>query len=349
MYISAKIARGRLIVKLTLALSFTLLIILFPETARQGVSDGVMLCFNLLIPALFPFFFILDYLYALLVPLLINKSRGLILLATFLFALVGGFPTGAKLLAGLVRDGVVKKRRAAFLLCGLVNAGPAYLISGVGLALFSSAKAGVLLFAALSLSSAVLFLLALFFAKDDAPCEEKKPVCNTADFSSSLSFAVGATARLCSFVTVFSVIIANIKLALAAFGITDTLPLWGICSLLEVTSACTLAAGATGGLYLCLVSVSLCGLSVISQASSFVKPCGISTVYLLISRPIHLLLSLGFMKLLCLLLPQIKPAFFVLNSNAVFLFSAAPFVSLFLFLTSLIFVAGTKEFSLFTN
>ncbi len=352
MYISAKIARGKLFAKLILSLCFTLFIILFPEISRKGVADGISLCLNLLIPSLFPFFFIFDYLYGLLIPTLRNKKRWLSLLITFIFALVGGFPMGAKLLSSLERSGIVSKKRASFLLCGLVNAGPAYLITGVGLSLFNNVSAGVFLFIALSLSSLLLFIAALIFTKIDYAASvgrsEKEDV---ASFSSSLSFALSATARLCSYVTVFSVIVAIARFSLEALNITGALPLWGVSAFLEVSSACSLASGtgSTLGLYLCLSAVSLCGLSVTLQISSFVKPQGISLAPFLLSRPLHLLLSVGAMRLLCSLFPTAKPVFFTAGETTVFVFTAAPAVSLFLFLTALIFVAGSKEFSLFTN
>lgn len=352
MYLSARIARRGLYLKISLAVLFTLLIIAFPAVSKSGAANGVNTCINLLIPSLFPFLFVFDYLCGLLMPLLAKRNSTAAVFVAFLFGLVGGFPSGARIIVSLEEAGLVDKKRAALLLCSLVNAGPAYLITGVGLSLFSSVGAGTLLFLALSLDSLVCFFIALCASKKSGQAEpNSRNDFRAPDFSSSLFFAVKSTARLCSYVVIFSVISTLTANLSALAGITGDIPLWCQNALLEVTSACSLAAriGSTDGLFFCLASVSLCGLSVVFQINSFLKPRGISLLPFVLSRPIHLALSIGFLKLFLAAFPEAVSVFFSTGRTAVFAFSAAPAVSVFLFLTALIFVAGSRGFSWFTN
>lgn len=139
---------------LTLALAaFALL--KYPQEISQAVSQGTQLCVTLLLPGLFPFFILsslavklgfADLLGLLLKPLMKplfhlpgNCACGLIL------GLLGGYPTGARTVAVLYREGLCSKQQAQHLLGFCNNCGPAFLVGTVGYGLFGELGYGLLL------------------------------------------------------------------------------------------------------------------------------------------------------------------------------------------------------------
>ncbi len=258
----------------------------------------------------------------------------------------------AKALAEAEKLGALDKEQAALLLCGCVNAGPAFLLGGVGASLFGSARAGLLLFLCLSLAS-LLTLAAVRLGFAGAFAEKKRPArgpyAAAPSLSDSLACAVRASASLCSYVLLFSCASALAFKLLSLAGAKSALLNWGFCSLCEVSSACAGAAavGSTRGLYLALASVSLCGASVFLQVRSLTEARGISLAPLLLSRPLHLALSALLLKVLLTLSPD-APVFAPAAGVSARLFCVSPELSFFLFLLAYILVGGKRKASIFT-
>ena len=124
-----------------------ILLILDTDTARSGMSEGIEVCIKVIIPSLFPFFFVTTYLnYSLLgsqIPLFKFLTKSLHIPAgsesLLLLGLVGGYPVGAKLITDTYNSGHINKRTAHILLGYCNNAGPAF-IFGITTILFSSFK-----------------------------------------------------------------------------------------------------------------------------------------------------------------------------------------------------------------
>ena len=152
-----------------LAALFASLLLALPETGARGISAGLAACYEVVIPSLFPFLFLTDALRSSLA----GGSRAVEIGAALTLGLVGGFPVGARGLGGCVKSGALSRESAAALLAGEVNAGPAFLITGVGLKMLGSARAGLLLFAALTLASVVTSLAALLIQRAAARRKHK--------------------------------------------------------------------------------------------------------------------------------------------------------------------------------
>jgi len=122
-----------------------LILILDSKTALQAASQGVMMCVQTVIPALFPFFFLSMFLS--------NGLSGLQLAIfhpmerfcripvgsapTLLTGLLGGYPVGAKCVADSVASGQLSQKDARRMLGFCNNAGPAF-IFGMGSSLFDN-------------------------------------------------------------------------------------------------------------------------------------------------------------------------------------------------------------------
>lgn len=144
-------------------------ILLFPAELSGAVKSSLEGCMEVVIPALFAFTVLAVYmqqsgLYTLaLKPLTLPLSKLLgipeELCAVFVLANIGGYPVGARLLSGLVREGRLSRRDAGRLLCCCYGSGPSFVIGTAGMRVFGSAAAGGIIFAACFLSSLIIAVI----------------------------------------------------------------------------------------------------------------------------------------------------------------------------------------------
>ncbi len=202
-----------------------------PQVCKIGVINGLMLSSNIIIPSLFPFSVLVLFILKseLTEKLNIPADRSI-----FILSLIGGYPIGAKLLSQAVELKKIEKATASELLNFCINAGPAFIISGIGSGIFGNKKAGYLLFLSHIISSAVLAAT----CKKSKRISTRKPTLAPTgiidNFVSSVSLSASATLSVCSFVILFSVISNYISF------FSKKVPLLKILScFLEVTNAST--------------------------------------------------------------------------------------------------------------
>ena len=122
-------------------------LVLFPAQAAEAAKDGLLLCYNVIIPSLFPFFVLstlvvelglVSYLGRLLSPLMRPLFRvpgeGATALA---LGFVGGYPVGARTTLSLYEKGLCTKTEAERMLAFCNNSGPAFILGVVGIGIFS--------------------------------------------------------------------------------------------------------------------------------------------------------------------------------------------------------------------
>ncbi|MDO4566359.1 MAG: hypothetical protein Q4B42_03410 [Oscillospiraceae bacterium] len=330
-------------------------LLLRPETGARGVLSGLSACYKNLIPALFPFLFLTDALRS----LLSGGSRRLETASAVFLSFAGGFPMGARALCGCVQSGALSRKQASLLLCGAVNAGPAFLISGVGLSMFGSESAGLLLFVSLTLASLLTPVVMRLFSRGASRPASKLKRGNPAaspprriegySLSASLEFAVRAILNLCGYVVLFSCLSAYLEEGLAALGASAAQRALSL-AFVEVTKAC-LAAGEIGslrGLGLACLAVSLCGGCMAAQIADICREARISIKPFLLSRPAHLLLSQLILRILLALLPQ-SALLTLAAPQSVSAFSVSAPCAAALLASSLVFLLGEKRLSVFTK
>ena len=122
------------------------------EALREAAREGLALCAGSVIPALFPFLAVSSLLLKLgfgdalagpLAPLmglyrLPGEAAGALVLG-----LAGGYPVGARTAAELYAQGALTRDEAERLLTFCNNANPAFLLSGLGLGVLGSVRAGL--------------------------------------------------------------------------------------------------------------------------------------------------------------------------------------------------------------
>lgn len=187
------------------------------DQAIACAAYGLRLCWELILPSLFPFFVISGLLGGLGLPALGGRrlaapARRLFGVSgpgitALLLGLTGGYPLGAAYLHRMEEDGAVSPEEAGRLLGFCNNSGPAFLVGAVGAGVFHSTRAGLLLYAAHALAA---LLSGVLLRRRAAPEPERTPgLPPPLPFSQALAeavrSAVPAALNVCGFVVIFSV------------------------------------------------------------------------------------------------------------------------------------------------
>ncbi len=282
-------------------------LILWPAQTSQAVREGLELCGNVIIPALFPFFLLSSlvvelslsrYLGRILAPVMVPLFRVNGTCATALaLGAVGGYPVGARTAIQLYKDGQCSKTEAERLLAFCNNCGPAFILGVVGSGVFGDRRAGLLLYAAHLLASVLVGFLFRFYKPNERPnraCTDPAQF-QTVRFSAAFTHAVAGSLQSClnisAFILCFSVILKLLALSglldlgasllstlLAPFGLDRIWAQRLITGLLELSSGVSsLADGsAAGRLSMAAFMLGWAGISVHCQVLVFLGDSGLS-------------------------------------------------------------------------
>lgn len=259
----------------------------------EGVRRGLTICTTVVIPSLFPFLVLAGFISLSPVCELLARPLGPIttgllglpkeLGTVVLMSFLGGYPVGARLLSSLQEQGRVDGGTVSRMLCFCVNAGPSFLISAVGVALYTSPRIGVCLLGAQVLSALLMGMGIGWLGRGRGhramPLGERPRMPVTAALVQAVTGGAMGMFSICAFVVIFSGLITFLNAsgalpALAAF-LARTLP-FGVGSdfyaalftgLLEVTGGCVAAAALPGRTAFLLTAflISFGGLSILCQ------------------------------------------------------------------------------------
>lgn len=129
-----------------------LILILDSKTALSGARDGLDICMRVLIPTLFPFFFLSSWLrgtmYRVRIPGLFFLTKAFSIPkgseTMLLSGILGGYPVGALAVDQAVREGALSSGDGKRLICICNQCGPAF-IFGISAVMFDHPLAGWLL------------------------------------------------------------------------------------------------------------------------------------------------------------------------------------------------------------
>ncbi len=214
-------------------LSFAALLLLHPETASAAMEEGLLLCFRTVIPSLFPFFVVTSLLtqlgFAALLqsvfsPLMepLFKLRGACALP-LLTGLLGGYPTGAKTVADLHREGIIFREEAELLLGFCCNCGPGFLMGFVGAGVLGGAALGARLYV---IHAASAFLTGIILCRIGPgkrpvllPCRlPAAPLHLPRIFTGAVTGSLTSMLNICAYVVIFRTAAALLPLPGAWLG-----------------------------------------------------------------------------------------------------------------------------------
>lgn len=286
-----------------------LAMICWPREISAAVREGMGLCYNVIIPSLFPFFILTSlvislglagYLGRLLEPVMRPLFRvGGVCAAPLALGFIGGYPVGARAALTLYENGQCTKTEAERLLAFCNNSGPAFILGVVGAGVFADSRVGLLLCLIHAAASVCVGLVFRFYHRGgETPGGRTAAISITAQrfssaFTDSVKGAVTSTLNICAFVMCFTVLIRMFLLSgllptLAAFlgkvlaplGFTEAWARRLLTGLLELSSGVASLTGdgtLEGKAAMAAFLLGWAGISVHCQVLSFLGESGLST------------------------------------------------------------------------
>lgn len=143
---------------------FAVLLTARSAAVAASVGSAVYRCINVIIPSLFAFMTVTDllvrsggYIYLSYIFAPISWLLGLPVNCggVFVVSNIGGYPLGASMISSMYDSGGLDKRSASRLLCVCYNGGPAFFSGALGLAVYGSVRAGLVVYLSILLANAV--------------------------------------------------------------------------------------------------------------------------------------------------------------------------------------------------
>lgn len=273
---------------------------LFTQSAAvtKGAVNGLIICFQIIIPSLFPFTVLALFVSKSGLSYYIGKvispiSRFLLKIngeaaTAVLMSFIAGYPVGGRLVNELLKNKKISQSEARRMLYYSVNAGPAFIVIAVGSGMLHSKTCGWILLFSHVFSSLIIGIVSARFDKDQISTTvlKKSENASLADaFVNSTADASSAMFSVCSWIVLFSAIIGIIS----SLPIPEYLQKY-VSYILEVTTGTSFAVQARS---LPLVSFILgwAGFSVQFQVLSSCRDIKPKITNFMFSRFFHGVLS----------------------------------------------------------
>lgn len=306
-----------------------------PDQAIAGAKDGLTLCFNVIVPSLFPFFVLSSLVVDLGLAAYLGRAlEGLMrplfrvsgsCAAAVALGFIGGYPVGARTALQLYQQGLCSKTEAERLLSFCNNSGPAFILGVVGAGVFGDNRVGLLLYFTHALASLAVGLLFRFYGgaeRKHPPRPQAKPiqaVTIPTAFTGAVVRSLQSTLNICAFVVFFAVVLQ----LMSAYGVFSALakllalagfqPEWArrlVAGLLELSSGVSSLQGSThlaGRVSMAAFMLGWAGLSVHCQVLSFLADSGLSVKTYLAGKLCHGLIAAGLTWCITQLFPLSAP------------------------------------------
>ena len=312
----------------------TLALVVWPQQSMEAAKTGLQLCYNVIIPSLFPFFVLSSLVVELGLAGYVGRALEGIMRLLFnvpgccasavALGFIGGYPVGARTAISLYEKGMCTKTEAERLLAFCNNSGPAFILGVVGAGIFSSSRVGVLLYLAHAAASLCIGILFRFYKRGEKGGEEKgrlnfQTQRLSVAFTGSVKNSFMSTLNICAFVVFFTVVIRMLLVSgalpalsgalstlLSPLGMTEQ---WGerlLTGVLEISSGVWSLVGdgsLSGRLTMAAFMLGWAGISVHCQVLSFLGGSGLSVRTYLVGKMLHGGLSALFMGALTRVFP----------------------------------------------
>ena len=200
-----------------MALFFILILLFFSKDISNGIIYGIRLSVLFVIPAVFPFLVVADYITSKRIEFpfegLIAKAFSIpeTAVGALVTGFICGFPSGAKALVKLYERNAISKKQLESLIGLVNNPSLAFIVSGVGIGVLSSAFDGVLLF--VSLISALFITANVFISKQVSFSKTSDISRQRFDLVDSIKNAGLSSLLISSYIIFFSAVLVIFKKA----------------------------------------------------------------------------------------------------------------------------------------
>lgn len=319
------------------------------------VKEALQLCYNTVIPSLFIFMVFASYLASMnlcrfislpFVPVfrLLNICDRKII-SYCVLGILSGFAAGGYFLNRIREEFDCDKNMLGIISIILSNNSPAFVISAVGTIMLGSFYSGIMLYCSILLSSIITaFIFSFLF-----PYSQPVPVKNTDNTNMRFSYAINSS--VCALLNICGAVVFSYSVCKVISLYSKNMAVSVAFSVLsEVTSACSIITDCYGkNLYLVCIALSFCPLSTCLQLKSHINSSDFSLKILLLSKIVHIPLSLLIMRIAVNLFPQ-SFAVYASGDINVNMYWNAPHISCWLFILSICFViCFDKKIGVFTK
>lgn len=278
-----------------------------PYAVTSGVTEGLQICFYVILPSLFPFMVLSTYIiksnifkftYKILTPIsriLFRQSACAV--PVIIMSMIGGFPIGIKMVNNLLNDGAINEKQAQRLCLFCMNGGPAFIITAVGVNMLGSTRAGVIMFVSLCFSSLVLGIFTRFLGDKNELRERQEIQSSLSSLSSAVSDALQSVLGICAWIVIFSAITSCLKVCVENESIFTAFS-----AFLEVTKGCVQLAGKMP-IPVITAMIGFGGICVHCQVLSNLKNCGLKYSHFFVCRVLNGAIASFISYLLLLIFP----------------------------------------------
>jgi len=306
-----------------LSVAMIALVLIFPDRAMGYVRSSLNICFDTIVPTLFPFFVCSGILIYSGFCSLISRAFRFCMrplfgvseagAAAFVLGIISGYPLGAVTAGQLYEGGYITKTEAERLCAFCSNSGPLFVIGSVGAALYGSVKLGLVLYGAHILAAITVGMIFRFYKRKSyiaPPTVMTAPERNTGEIiSEAMSGAVRNMLSVCGAVVFFG---------MAGRLLLDIIPVSGAFYALAAgavefvngavsTAALNIDTGAK--LVMTAFIVGFAGLSVHAQTAAVVARYGFSLVPYFIGKLLHALVAAAYTAVAVRFITVTEPAF----------------------------------------
>ena len=283
-------------------------VILLVKNAPNAIvyaSDALNICFEMIVPSLFPFFIcsgILIYsgfceilakaFQFCMYPLFRISPAGS---SAFILGIVSGYPLGAITAGELYANSYLSKTEAERLLAFCNNSGPLFILGSVGIAIYTNIRYGIALYIAHIIAALTVGILFRFYGRNRhsaPPTRMTSPDRSVGEiFDIALQNGIRNILTVCGAVLFFSVL---------SRLVLDILPLSGYASaivsgLLEFVTGTVKISGLTipvaQKLVLTSIIVGFAGISVHAQVMAVIAKYHLSLAPYIVGKALHGLIA----------------------------------------------------------
>lgn len=287
------------------AIGAVILLVHDASRALSYASDALGICFEMIVPTLFPFFIcsgILIYsgfcellakaFQFCMYPLFRISPVGS---SAFILGIISGYPLGAVTAGELYANNYLSKTEAERLLAFCNNSGPLFILGSVGIAIYSNIRYGIMLYIAHILAALTVGILFRFYGRSRhsaPPTRMTTPDRSVGDiFDIALQNGIRNILTVCGAVLFFSVI-SRLLLDLLPLGGYISAVVSGIFEFVTGTvKISNLTLPIASKLILTSVIVGFAGISVHAQVMAVIARFHLNLAPYIIGKVLHGLLA----------------------------------------------------------
>ena len=305
------------------ALVLTAAMVFSPENSIFYSKQALLMCYEIIIPSLFPFFVcsgILVYsgfaqsaaklFRPVMKPLFNVNENGA---SAFVLGIISGYPLGAVTACQLYENAYLSKSEAERLLAFCNNSGPLFILGAVGAAIYKNAKIGVILYLSHIISALLVGIIFKFYRHGNFSAPKSR--LNTENlppaeiFSKVLANSLNSIITVCGAIVFFFTVSNLLTRLLPQNAFFDAC----ISAILEFTGGIKKISGLSVSLPVRLVmssfAVGFAGLCVHMQVMAVTAKYGLSLKPYILGKLLHGTISSAITLLILRAYPQTLAVF----------------------------------------